>query len=134
MIYAYSQNVTVNQNERVSFNNVALKKGCTCLLSSPKSLILPRKGLYQVTVCANGSVPSATTDASQTLSLQISDVTSAKASMTVTDTSTHNLCVSSVINVPTDAKCCNAPVEVYVTNTGATATYTDISIIITKIG
>ena len=133
MIYAYSQNVTVNQNERIPFNITALKKGCTCQLASPTSILLPRKGIYVITVCANASVPSATTDSAQKLSLQISGIAPATASETVSDTNAHNLCAATTIDVQIDARCCNAPTEVYVTNIGATANYADISIIITKI-
>lgn len=125
MIQAYSNNVTVEANQAIPFNNTQLIKGCTAAHSSPATFELNKCGTYLVSF--NGSAA-----ADFTAQIFVNGVARPAAQGTGTA-----VAFSDTVVVPNNnCRCnpCTAPTIVQVLNTGAAAETLDVAnIIITKI-
>lgn len=122
MLEAYSLNVAVAANAAIPFNNVSLEKGCTAVLSSPATVQLNKCGVYMVAVEASAA-------AAATIQLYKDDVAQPQAISTGTSPSfvtlvqvDHNNCGCA----------CSSPTLLQV-KTPAAATFTDASIVVTKV-
>lgn len=122
MLEAYSLNVTVAANAAIPFNNISLEKGCTARLSSPATIQLNKCGVYMVAVEASAA-------AAATIQLYKDDVAQPQAISTGTSPSfvtlvqvDHNNCGCA----------CASPTLLQV-KTPAAATFTDASIVVTKV-
>ena len=133
MLEAYSTNITVNEGEAISFNNLTIKKGCTVELSAPATIQFNKAGVYMVS--CNASVePAAASEVSiqlrkngilqpQAISIETGEVDS------ITD-----LSFTTLVQVKEDntCNCCTSPTIVQVIN-GAEATFSIANITVTKI-
>lgn len=122
MLEAYSLNVAVAANAAIPFNNISLEKGCTARLSSPATIQLNKCGVYMVAVEASAA-------AAATIQLYKDDVAQPQAISTGTSPSfvtlvqvDHNNCGCA----------CASPTLLQV-KTPAAATFTDASIVVTKV-
>lgn len=139
MIESYSNNLSVNTDEAVTFNNVALKKGCT-VGTSGATIQFNKCGVYEVCVNATAVIPSATdaAPANATIELRkdglkqpqaVSSATAASATAKVP------LSLTSFVQVPMSASCdpCSSPTTCSIVNSGAPVTFDNISVLVTKI-
>ena len=124
MLNLYSSNLTIAADASVPFNSTSLVKGCTATLTSPDTIALNRKGIYEVTF--NASV-----GASSTFQLYVNGVAQPQAISTGITPS-----FTTLVQVREDNCNCNclaSPTTLQVFNTGsATATADIVSIVITK--
>ena len=124
MLEAYSLNVTVPANSAVPFNNVTIRKGCTAELNGVSTIELNKCGVYMVEVDASSS-------AAATIQLFKDGVAQPQAQSTGTSPSFTTLVQVSENN---SNCCCSAPTNVQVRNAGtASATFTDVNIVVTKV-
>ena len=124
MLEAYSLNVTVPADSAVPFNNVTLKKGCTVDLNGVATIELNKCGVYMVEVDASASAAS-------TIQLFKEGVAQAQAQSTGTSPSFVTLVQVSENN---SKCCCSSPTNIQVKNAGtASATFTDVNVVVTKV-
>ena len=123
MLEAYSTNVTVTALGNVPFNNVAIEKGCTAVLSSPSTIELNKAGVYMVAVDASAT-------ASNTIQLYKDGVAVPQAQSTGSSLSFVSLVQVDKNNC--NCNCCTSPVSLRVVATTA-GTLTDANICVTKI-
>ena len=124
MIQAYSLNVTVPADSSVPFNNVTLQKGCTAVLSGDSTIQLNKCGIYMVEVNASSA-------AAVTLQLYRNGVALPQAQSTGTSPS-----FTCLVQVSENNTCCpcSSPTTIQVKNAGtASATLTDVNIVVTKV-
>lgn len=122
MLEAYSANVAVTANSPIPFNNAAVTKGCTAVLSSPTTIDLNKCGVYMVAV--DGS-----TATSATLQLSKDSVLQPQAQSTGTSPSFVTL-----VQVDKSNSCCacSSPTILrVVSSTGGT--FTNVNITVTKV-
>ena len=48
MIEVFSNNITVDANAVIPFNNISIKKGCTAVLSAPSTIQINKRGVYML--------------------------------------------------------------------------------------
>lgn len=139
MIECYSNNATVGENEAVAFTNTAIKKGCT-VEASGATIQFNKCGIYEVSVNASATAPSATSSAPVDVKLQLmkNGVAQPQAQATETaasETAKVSLGFSTLVQVPENNSCsmCSAPTTCSVVNAGAEAAYDNINIIVTKL-
>ena len=124
MLQAYSLNVTVPSGSGVPFNNVTLEKGCTAKLQSVNTIELNKCGVYMIEV--DGSSATAA-------SIQLFKDGVALPQAQSTGTSPN---FTTLVQVDRNNSCCacDSPVTVQVKNVGtASATFTDINVVVTKV-
>ena len=125
MIQAYSNNITVEQNQAVPFNNTQTIKGCTVAHNSPASFELNKSGVYLCEFNASAA-------AAASVQLYVDGVAQAAAQGTGT-----SIAFSHTITVKEDnCRCnpCTSPVVVQAVNVGTAAeTFTVANMVITKI-
>lgn len=125
MIEAYSLNVTVPQNTAVPFNNVTLQKGCTVELSGGSTIQLNKCGVYEVSVDASSATAA-------TIQLFKDGVAQNQAQSIGTSPSFTTLVQVDRNN--SECCACSSPVNLQVKNTGgASATFTDVNVVVTKV-
>ena len=125
MIQAYGLNVTVPQNSAIIFNNVTLQKGCTVELSGGSTIQLNKCGVYEV--CVDCSSATAAT-------VQLFKDGVAQNQAQSTGTSPSFITLVQVDRNNSDCCACSSPVTLQVKNTGsASATFTDVNIVVTKV-
>lgn len=139
MIEAYSNNLSVNTGEAVTFNNTALRKGCT-VQNSGATIQFNKCGIYQVNVNATAVVPSATSSAPANASLELRKDGTAQpeasvASTAASETAKQALSMTALVQVPSNNSCdaCTAPTTCSLVNTGAPVTFDNVNIVVTKI-
>lgn len=139
MIEAYSNNLSVNTGEAVTFNNTSLKKGCTAQCSGA-TIQLNRCGIYQVNVNATALVPSAQSSSPADVSIELrkngmSQPEASAASTAASETEKKSLSMTALVQVPSDNGCgpCSSPTTCSVVNSGAPATFENINIVVTKL-
>ena len=134
MIEVYSNNVTVDENAVIPFNNISIKKGCTAVLSAPSTIQINRCGIYSVT-CNAACVAS--TDGVVSLQLYKNGIAQpqAESSTTCASGSNASLGFSTLVQVQEDNgnNCCQSPTLLHIVNTGVAAEYPDINCCITKL-
>lgn len=125
MIQAYSLNITVPNDSVIPFNNVTLKKGCTVTLDSVGTVNLKKCGVYMVEVdCSTGTAG--------TIQLFRDGIALPQAQATGTSPSFTTLIQVS----ENDCNCnvCTSPTTLQVKNVGgASVTFTDCNIVVTKV-
>ncbi len=125
MLEAYSLNTTVAAGSAVPFNNVTLKKGNTACLNGVATIELNKCGVYMVEVDASSATAS-------TIQLYRDGVALPQAQSTGTSPS-----FTTLVQVPSNNNpdcCCSSPVTLQVKNAGtASATFTDVNVVVTKV-
>lgn len=138
MIEAYSNNISVNSGEAVTFNNVALKSGCSSGVSGA-SITLLAPGVYKITVTASGITPAAESSSPAPITLQLRkdgvEQPQAFASATASSaTDVQTLSFSALVKARAfPCNSCADPTTCSILNKGAAATFSGISVIITKV-
>lgn len=124
MLEAYSLNAVVAQDTAVPFNTVTVEKGCTAVLVSPSSIALNKCGVYMVSVDASSALAT-------TIQLYKDGVAQPQAQATGLTPSFETLVQ---VNKNNCGCPCSSPVIVDVRNAGeASATFTNINVVVTKI-
>lgn len=124
MLEAYSLNAEVESMQPIPFNNVTLKKGCTTELSGTSTIQLNKCGVYMVSVDASSA-------ATTTIELYKNGVEQPQAQSTGSSPTFITL-----VQVTENNSCCPCatPTTLQVLNVDdATATFTNVNIVITKI-
>lgn len=139
MIECFSNNLSVNTNEAVVFNNTALLKGCT-VQNSGATIQFNKCGIYEVALNATAIAPSAesSTPADITLELRKNGTAQPQATVSATaasETDKQALSLVTLVQVPENNSCsmCSSPTICSVMNTGAPATFENINIVVTKL-
>lgn len=139
MIECFSNNLSVNTGESVSFSNKILKKGNT-VDGSGASLQFNKCGIYELSLHATAVAPSATDSVPADVTLQLkkdgADQPQATASSTVASaTAKTNLAFTTLIQVSkNNSSCpCASPTVCSVVNSGAPAVFDVIDVTVTKI-
>lgn len=125
MLQAYSNNITVEANQAIPFNNTQLLKGCTAAHNSPATFELNKCGTYLVTF--NGSAATDVTAQAFVNGVARPGAQGIGPAVAFSDT---------VVVPNNNCKCnpCTSPTIVQVKNTGAAAETFDVAnIIITKL-
>ena len=122
MIEVYSENIEVGANSAVPFQNVALKKGCSAVLSGTGTINLNKCGVYLVSV-------DATAGTSTTIQLYKNGIAQPQAQATGTAIS-----FSTLVQVNENNSCCpcDSATALQVINTTA-GTFTNINCCVTKV-
>ena len=124
MLEAYSLNVTVPADTAIPFNNETIQKGCTAKLNGVSTIELNKCGVYMVECDASAAAAS-------TIQLYKDGVALPQAQSTGTSPSFVTLVQVSENNTKC---CCSAPTNLQVKNAGtASATFTDVNIVVTKV-
>lgn len=135
MLDVYSLNIEVEENAAIPFNNVNIAKGITATLTAPGTIQLNRKGVYMIE-CDASVEP---TDAAGVISIQLTRQGTlqpqAQSSVTGAADTIQTLGFHALVQVNEDNTCCcySGPVSLQVLNTGVPATFTNISLIVTKL-
>lgn len=136
MLETYSQNITVDQNTAIPFNNVSIKKGCTATKSALNTIQLNKCGVYMIAFDAS----AATSSTSGNIIVQMSknDTLQPQALAENTSTSTtdvESLSFVTLVQVPENnsCRCCDSPTVIRFVNTGISATFIQANVTVTKI-
>lgn len=123
MLEVYSTDVLVAADSPIPFNNVSIKKGCTAVESAPATIQLNKCGVYMVSVDASA-------EASTTIELAKDGLLQPQAQSTGT-----SLSFVTLVQVPTSNSncCCASPTVIQLYNTGASTTFTDVNVVVTKV-
>lgn len=139
MIECFTNNATVGEDEAIVFNNTTIRKGCTAVVSGA-SVQFNKCGIYEVSVDATATAPSATSSAPVDITIQLmkDGVAQPQARATETapsETAKCSLGFTTLVQVPENNSCCpcSAPTTCAVVNAGAEATYDHVSIVVTKL-
>lgn len=124
MIEVYSLNVDVDTMSPIPFNNVTLKKGCTAELSGTSTIQLNKCGVYMI-ACSCSSATATT------IQLYKNGVAQDQAQ----STGTTPAFVTLVQVNENNSNCpCSSPTTVQILNVDdATATLTDVNVVVTKV-
>ena len=118
MLEAYSENITIEGNSFIPFNNVVVKKGCSAEFSGPSTIQLNKAGVYMVEcdVCLD---PAATGEISiQLYKNGIAQPQSISVKNGTTGTIT-NLGFTTLVQVSENynkCNCCTIPTTVQIIN------------------
>ena len=135
MIEIYSNNINVDANAVIPFNNISIKKGCTAVLSAPSTIQINKRGVYMLSCDAS---VVATTDGIASIQLYKNGIPQSQAQSLATCATGNNesLSFTTLVQVQEDnntCNCCDAPTLLHIVNTGIAAEYTDINVCVTKI-
>lgn len=141
MIECYSNSISVNTGEAITFNNVALRKGCTVDVSGA-SIQFNKPGIYEVTVHGSAVAPSASSSAAADVAIQLrkeGNVQPQAYNKATANAATDVQSVGFTSLVKVDRQgcgtcnCCESPVTCSVVNTGAPASFENVAVVVTKI-
>lgn len=139
MIEAYSNNLSAATNEAISFNSISLKKGCT-VSSSGTVIQFNRPGVYELSVNATATVPSAQSSAPADATIQLYKKGAAEpqafSSVTaVSETDKQALSFTTLVRIQPSGCCekCSVPETCTVINTGAPVNFENINLVVTKL-
>lgn len=139
MIECYSNNLSVNTGEAVTFNNTSLRKGCT-VQNSGATIQFNKCGIYQVNINATALVPSAQSSAPADASLELRRNGTAQPEATVAATAAsatdkQALAMTALVQVPGNNSCdpCSTPTTCSIVNTGAPVTFENVNLVVTKL-
>lgn len=136
MLETYSQNITVQQNTAIPFNNVSIEKGCTATKTATNTIALNKCGVYIVEFDAvastTGTAGNIVVQMSKNNILQPQALT-ATASTAATDV--QALGFKTLVQVQNNNSncCCSSPTVLRFENTGIAATYVQANVVVTKI-
>lgn len=133
MLQGYSENITINAEQPIPYNNVSIEKGCTAKLIAPATIQFNKCGVYMVSF--NMSASSATAgDISAQLSKNGVLQPQAIATQSVEAGGTGNISFLTLVQVPfNNSNCpCVSPTTVQVINSIA-VTDADVNIVVTKV-
>ena len=124
MIEAYSLNVDVTADTAIPFNSVTIQKGCTVTRASVDTFNLNKCGVYMIAV-------DTSSEAEATIQLFKDGVAQPQAQ----STGESHQSFTTLVQVDKNNSCCPcaSPTSIQIINTGATATFTNANITITKI-
>lgn len=137
MIEAYSKNINVATNAAIPFNNISLIKGCSTQLEGTSTILLNKRGIYEVKI--SGIATSATAADIITIQLQKDGVLIPQAisAYTVSDANAVGaIGFTTLIQVPQDNNCncpCSIPTRISVINTGDDSTFQNIVISVVRV-
>lgn len=136
MLEAYSSNITVDANQPVPFNSVALKKGCDVVQQGTSTFLFNKKGVYRVTLSASGAI-SGTTTGDILLQLAKNGVLQPQSETETSSTATTDveaMSFDTFVQVPEDnSPCCaKTPTTIQILNNGVAALFTNIDITIKR--
>lgn len=135
MIEAYSKNVVVAANSGVPLNSVAIQKGCTAIKNGVNTIELNKCGVYMVAVNAS-AIASVAGDITLQLTREGVIQPQAFARVTAADTtSTYELSFVTLVQVKDNnsCRCCDDGTSIEVVNTGVSATFSHVDVVVTKI-
>lgn len=134
MIEVFSNNVTVDANAVIPFNNISIKKGCTAVLSAPSTIQINKCGIYSV-ACDASVIASADGIASIQLYKNGIAQSQAQSSATCATGNNESLSFSTLVQVQENngCSCCDAPTLLHIVNTGVEVEYANINVCVTKI-
>lgn len=96
MLQAYSENISIANNENIKFNSVSLQTGCTATIAGGTVINLNRPGIYHIEFNASGTTTDAGTVGAQ-LQSNGTDVARAAAAVSNPPFSTTFLLPSGVL-------------------------------------
>ena len=137
MIEAYSKNINVDANSAIPLNNVSLLKGCSTTQEGTSTIVLNKRGIYEVNVSA--IVTSATAADVITIQLQKDGVSIPQAIGAFTVDTADNvgtIAFTTLIQVPQDNNCncpCSIPTRISLLNAGDAATIQSIVISVVRV-
>lgn len=137
MLETYSQNITVQQNVAIPFNNVSIQKGCTASKTAPNTIELNKCGVYMVEFDGVASVTGSTAgnivvQMSKNDTLQPQALT-ANTSTGPTDVEAISFTTLVQVSENNSCRCCDSPTVLRFVNTGVAATFVQANVVVTKI-
>lgn len=134
MIEIYSNNINVDENAVVPFNNISIKKGCTAVLSAPSTIQINKCGIYMIE-CNASAIASA--DGVVSIQLYKNGIPQPQAQSSATCANGSNIAVGFATLVQVQQSngygCCDAPTLLHIVNTGVGVEYDNINVCVTKI-
>jgi uncharacterized protein YfaQ (DUF2300 family) len=132
----YSQNISVQQNVAIPFNNTSLDKGCSIEKSAANTINLNRCGVYEVNFDA--TLSTAGTSGNVQVQMAKNDVIQPQANAAATSTATGtivSLSFSTLVQVTENNSncCCSSPTTLRFMNVGPAATYVQANVTVRKI-
>jgi uncharacterized protein YfaQ (DUF2300 family) len=136
VLEAYSQNISVQQNVSIPFNNSSIDKGCAIEKSAANTINLNRCGVYEVNFDA--AVSTAGTSGNMQVQMTKNDVLQPQAMAAATSTATGSivsLSFSTLVQVSENNSncCCASPTTLRFMNIGPSATYVQANVTVRKI-
>lgn len=135
MLQVYtSVNQTVDENSPVAFNITKISTGCTSALTNSNTITLRKSGFYEVSFNGTG-VTTAAGNTSVQLYANGTKVADALSSAYTGATSQNGaLSFKTLIQVRPSCAMINNNITLQVINTGTEATFSNVNLIITKLG
>lgn len=134
MLQVYSNNIAINANSAIPFNNVAIDKGCAEKLTAPASIELQQRGVYMVKVDGFGTGGTA---GPVTVQLYVNDVAQpqGQSQFTVADGDVANFAFNCLVQVSQNNCNCNCYSSPTVLQLRADTALTEanINVIVTKL-
>lgn len=138
MLQAISKNVSVPSGIDIPFNSLVLDKLCDESKTDTTTFTLNHKGVYLVQVDAVVSAAD-TAGGLASINLVVDNVVQPQAFAAETTTALtdlHSISFATFVQVDRDnspCRCCSSPVTISVRNTGISAVYSSINIVIKKV-
>lgn len=135
MLEAYATNQTISASSPVPFTSVSLKKGHTASFSGTSSIQLNRAGVYMVCATVTGTPAAAGTASIQLYRDGVAQPQAIASATPVLTSVGVTLPICTLVQVTHDngCKCCQAPVNIQLVNTGVGLTSANTSIVVTKV-
>ena len=124
MLDAYSNNIAVNTDAVIPFNNVTIEKGRSAVMTAPGTIQLNQKGVYMVSCNSSGD---------DTAEIQLYKDGTAQAQAQAVG---PNASFTTLVQVPQNNTncCCTSPTTIQVMNiSSATTTYDNVHLCVTKL-
>jgi hypothetical protein len=127
VLEAYSQNISVQQNVAIPFNNTSIDKGCAIEKAGTATINLNKCGVYEV--CFDAVLSTAGTSGNVAQPQAMSAATSAATASIVA------LSFTTLVQVSEDNSncCCSSPTTLQFMNIGPAATFVLANVTVKKI-
>jgi hypothetical protein len=136
MLEAYSQNVSVQQNVAIPFNNTSISKGCSVEKAGTSTINLNKCGVYEVNFDATLSTAGTSGNVQVQMAKNDTLVPQAvSASTSSASTNIVSLSFSTLVQVTENNSncCCASPTTLRFLNIGPSATYVQANVVVRKV-
>jgi hypothetical protein len=136
MLEAYSQNISVQQNVAIPFNNTSISKGCSVEKAGTSTINLNKCGVYEVNFDA--TLSAASTAGNIQVQMYKNDTAVPQAVSAASSSGATNivtLSFSTLVQVTENNSncCCSGPTTLRFMNIGPSATYVQANVVVRKI-
>jgi hypothetical protein len=136
VLEAYSQNISVQQNVAIPFNNTSIDKGCAIEKAGAATINLNKCGVYEV--CFDAVLSTAGTSGNVQVQMSKNNVAQPQAMSAATSATSASivaLSFTTLVQVSEDNSncCCSSPTTLQFMNIGPAATFVLANVTVKKI-